>query len=284
MRLGVMTKVFDRPTIEEVAGAIRAAGLEAVQLNLESAGLEEFPEELEESDCARIRAAFAAHDVAVSAVSGTFNAIHPDPGYRAECIRRVGMLASRCAALGTGVITLCTGTRDAEYMWAFHPDNAQPEAWEELVETMRALVTQAEENSVTLAFEPEVVNVVDTAEKAERLIEEIGSHRLAVVMDPANYFHPHTLDQMPEVLTDAFAQVGEFIALAHAKDVCPPEPGGHECIRPAAGTGLLDYPTYLRLLRECGYDGGLIMHSLEEHEVPSSRDYVRRHLEAVGWG
>lgn len=283
MRLGVMSTVLARPTIEEVAAAVLEAGLEAVQLNLELASLEALPAELDEAVCARIRAAFEAHHLEISAVSGTFNAIHPDRAYREECIRRVGVLASRCALLGTEVITLCTGTRNRESMWRYHPDNAAPEAWAELVETMRRLIDYAEENSVTMAFEPEVVNVVDTAEKAERLIDEVGSNRLAVVMDPANYFQPHTLDQMQEVLADVFARVGEFIVLAHAKDVRGPEPGGRECIRPAAGNGVLDYPFYLRLLRDSGYDGALIMHSLEEHEVPRSRDYLRRHLAAIGW-
>lgn len=283
MRLGVMSKVLGRPSIEEVAAAVREAGLEAVQLNLEVAGLEELPAALDEAVCARIHAAFAAHHVEISAVSGTFNAIHPDRAYREECIRRVGILASRCATLGTEVITLCTGTRDTESMWRYHPENATPESWQEMVETMRRLIDYAEEHSVTLAFEPEVANVVDTAEKAERLIDEVGSNRLAVVMDPANYFHPHTLDRMPEVLADVFARLGEFTVLAHAKDVDGPEPGGCECIRPAAGTGLLDYPLYLRLLRDSGYDGALILHSLQEHDLPRSRDYVRQHLEAIGW-
>src|SRR5207249_7430916 len=61
-------------------------------------------------------------------------------------------------------------------------------SWNEMVETMRALVRHAEASGVDLAFEPEVVNVVDTAEKAERLIAEVGSPRLRLVMDPANYF------------------------------------------------------------------------------------------------
>jgi hypothetical protein len=36
----------------------------------------------------------------------------------------------------------------------------------------------------------------------------------------------------------------------------------------------------MRLLREAGYDGGLIMHSLTEAELPASRDYVRSYLTA----
>jgi sugar phosphate isomerase/epimerase len=280
MRLGVISGHLPRPTIEAVAQAVRAAGLSAVQLGLDSAGLEPLPAEIDDGTARRIGEAFVREGVEVSAVSGTFNAIHPDRVWRAECIRRVGLLAGRCDLLGTRVIALCTGTRHATNMWRFHPDNMRPEAWHEMVETMRALVRHAEANDVDLAFEPEVVNVVDTAEKAERLIAEVGSPRLRLVMDPANYFHPDMLPRMTEVLEEVFARVGRFIALAHAKDVRPPEPGGDECIRPAAGTGVLDYTTYIRLLRAAGYTGALIMHSLSEAELPASQAYVESYLSA----
>ncbi|MHB0875035.1 MAG: sugar phosphate isomerase/epimerase family protein [Anaerolineae bacterium] len=278
MLLGVMTKVFERPSVEEVARAIREAGLRAVQLNLESAGLEELPAALDEGLCARVGEAFDRQGIAISAVSGTFNAIHPDPAVREEGVGRVGLLASRCRLLGTEVITQCTGTRDPGWMWRAHADNALPEAWADCLATFRALVPHAEAHDVTLAFEPEVVNVVDTAEKAARLIETIGSPKLRVVMDPANYFHPWMLAQMREVLTDAFAHLGGYIALAHAKDVCPPEAGESECTRPAAGTGILDYALYASLLRENGFSGGLIMHSLREEQVFASKVYVEQFL------
>ncbi len=281
MRLGVMTKVYPRGSIEAVAAAIAADRLEAVQFNFESAGLDSLPEAPDPGLCRRVREAFAAQGIEISAVSGTFNAIHPDRDYRRECIRRVGAIAARCADVGTRVITLCTGTRDSDSMWRHHPDNDTPDAWDDMCATMSELAVLAEPHGVTLAFEPEVVNVVDTAAKAERLIREVGSPSLGVVMDPANYFHPHMLPHMGTVLEDAFARVGPHIALAHAKDVQPPEPGGDECVRPAAGTGLLDYPLYLRLLRASGYNGGLIMHSLDETEVAASRDFVRRHLAAA---
>jgi sugar phosphate isomerase/epimerase len=282
MRLGVMTSVLPRPTIEGVAAAVHAAGLTAVQLNLDSAGLEPLPASLDEPTARRIGAVFADHGIQVSAVSGTFNAIDPDRERRAECVRRVGRLAERCEALGTRVITLCTGTRNLASMWRHHPDNERPEAWAEMVETMRALVAPAEAHGVDLAFEPEVVNVVDTAEKAERLIAEVGSPRLRLVMDPANYFHPAMLPRMREVLEDVFAHVGRYISLAHAKDVRLPEPGRDECVRPAAGTGVLDYALYLNLLRAAGYDGGLIMHSLSETELPASQAYVESYLRGCG--
>jgi sugar phosphate isomerase/epimerase len=280
MRLGVMTSVLPRPTIEAVAEAVSNAGLRAVQLNLDSAGLDALPAELERDTARRIGDAFRHQGVEVSALSGTFNALHPDREWRRECIQRAGLLAERCDLLGTRVITLCTGTRHPTNMWRHHPDNARPDAWAEMVETMRALARHGEATGVDLAFEPEVVNVVDSAEKAERLIEEVGSPRLRLVMDPANYFHPDMLPRMSEVLEAGFARVGRFITLAHAKDVRLPDPGGEECIRPAAGTGVMDYALFMRLLRESGYDGGLIMHSLSEAELPASQRYVESYLQA----
>src|SRR5216684_568861 len=124
MRLGVISGHLPRPTIEAVAHAVRAAGLSAVQLGLDSAGLEPLPAEIDDATARRIGEAFVREGVEVSAVSGTFNAIHPDRVWRAECIRRVGLLAERCDLLGTRVITLCTGTRHPTNMWRFHPDNA----------------------------------------------------------------------------------------------------------------------------------------------------------------
>jgi sugar phosphate isomerase/epimerase len=273
-----MTRHIERESVKEVAATVSAAGLTAVQLNLESAGLEPLPETLDAAVCRRISAAFAEQDIEVSAVSGTFNAIHPDLTYRQECVRRVGVLAARCRDLGTDVITLCTGTRNPHHMWRRHPDNALPDAWSDCVQTMRALATYGEEHGVTMAFEPETVNVVDTAEKAARLIAEVGSPRLQVVLDPANLFHPDTLPQMRSVLEEAFALLGNKIALAHAKDVRVSETVPSECVRPAAGQGVLDYATYARLLRASGYDGALIMHSLDEAEVPVSKAYVEGYL------
>jgi sugar phosphate isomerase/epimerase len=110
----------------------------------------------------------------------------------------------------------------------------------------------------------------------------VGSPRLRLVMDPANYFHPAMLPRMREVLEDVFAHVGRYISLAHAKDVRLPEPGRDECVRPAAGTGVLDYALYLNLLRAAGYDGGLIMHSLSETELPASQAYVESYLRGCG--
>jgi sugar phosphate isomerase/epimerase len=134
-----------------------------------------------------------------------------------------------------------------------------------------------EASGVTLAFEPEVSNVIDSAVKARRLLDELGSPRLKVVIDPANLFHAGELPRMSEILDEAFALLGRDIVLAHAKDLSHDGEAGHE----AAGTGLLDYPRYLKLLKQMGFAGSLIIHGLREDQVAASVAFLRN---AIGAG
>src|ERR1017187_4363159 len=84
---------------------------------------------------------------------------------------------------------VCTGTRDQTSMWRRHPDNDLPESWRDMVACMREATDIARQAKVVLAFEPEMSNVVDSARKARRLLDEMGSPHLKVTIDPANLFH-----------------------------------------------------------------------------------------------
>lgn len=264
MWLGIFTKTFPRPSLEETLDAVRAHGLGCVQFNMTCAGLPPMPEEIPPELAERIRGEMDKRNLTMTAVSGTFNMIHPDAEKRRDGLRRLGVLASACGRLGTPVITLCTGTRDPLDMWRHHPDNDTPEAWQVLLASVERALEVAEEYGVTLAFEPEVNNVVDSAEKGRRLLDEMRSVRLKVVMDAANLFREGALPRSDEVLDKAFELLGKHIAIAHAKDVN----NTGELV--AAGSGELDYDRYLKHLRGVGYESPLILHGLEELEVEGS--------------
>jgi sugar phosphate isomerase/epimerase len=278
MLLGIFAKTFVRPTVEGVIDAVRAHVLSCVQFNMACAGLPSMPERIDAAVCNRIRRAAAVRGVTLAAVSGTFNMIDPDPEKRRAGLKRLRVLVGACKQLGAPVVTLCTGTRDPEDMWRRHPDNDGEAAWHDLLDSMRIAVGAAEEAGVTLAFEPEVANVVDTARKGRRLLDEIGSPRLKVVMDGANLFHAGDLARMRDVLDEAFTLLGPDIALAHAKDLTHDGEAGHA----AAGTGRLDYDHYLALLRSAGYAGPLILHGLNEEQVAASVAFLRGKLATVG--
>lgn len=276
LSLGIMTRHVERASLAEVAAAIAGYGLTAVQLTLESAGLEPIPAVLDRPTAQRIGATLRDAGLTVAAVSGTFNVLDPDLARRRDYLDRFARLCDALPWLGASVVTTCTGTRDPHSMWAPHPANGEPAAWDELVEQTGKMVGMAARAGVTMAFEPETANVASSPAKAQRLLETINSPHLGITLDPANFFRPADLPRMREVLTDGLRRLGPTIALAHAKDVLPPGPGEDHCRYAAAGQGRLDYPLYLRLLRETGYRGALIMHSLDEADIPAAVAHLHR--------
>lgn len=277
MQVGIFTRVFRRATLAETLDAVRAAGVGAAQLDLACAGLPELPERIAPEVAAGIGAAFRERGIAVAAVSGTYNIIHPDAERRRAGLRGLWALAGACAALGARVITLSTGTRDAQNMWRAHPENSTPAAWADALAALREIAAVGAEHGVTMAFEPEVSNVVDSAQKARRMLDEVGSPYLKVVMDGANLFHAGELPAMAAILDEAFRLLGGDIALAHAKDLDHDGDAGNL----PAGHGLLDYGRYLGLLRDAGYTGAVVLHGLDESQAPGCVAFLREHLAAL---
>jgi sugar phosphate isomerase/epimerase len=278
MRLGIFAKTFARPSVEDTFDAVRAHGLAATQFNLSVTGLPSMPDSIPAELADRVRAAARARDLDIAAVSGTFNMAHPDRHERARGLRRLDVLAGACGALGTGVVTLCTGTRDRDDMWRRHADNTTTEAWRDMRDTIATAIAIAERHDIVLAIEPEVGNVVHGPAGARRLLDEIESARLRVVIDAANLFDAEDpsrrIANSEAVLTEAFDLLAGDIVLAHAKDITA------DGSFAAAGRGDVDWERYLTLLDASGYTGALVMHGLDEADVARSTTFLVEHLNA----
>lgn len=266
-----MTTEFPVQTIPEVSAALLSHGISVAQLQLGSVipdvtiqdslllGLDVTGPFLSEDLARTIKSAFAEHGVIIAAVDGTYNMIHPDRDRRFRNLDHLQHLIELAGLMGTDIVTLCTGTR-ADIMWRPDPSNQTPEAWNDLVEQLRPAARVAEAAGVTLAFEPEHSNVVDSAKRAAELIRTVGSPALKVLFDPANIFHHGDLQRMRDHLAEAFELTSDHIALVHAKDLDHDGAAGGR----AAGSGLLDYPYILGELSRRGYGGAIILHQLKE--------------------
>lgn len=277
LQIGLLLGTIGRPTLEARLDAVKALGLECVQLNMGCCGLPAMPDAVPRDLAARVRREAGARGIRIVSLEGTFNMSHPDAGHRSDGLARLRVMAGFCRQIGTTKIHLCTGTRDRGNMWRRHPDNDTEEAWKDLVGCMREAVDIAQQEELVLAFEPEVNNVVDSAKKARKLMDEIGSPSLKVAIDGANLFHAGELARMGEILDEAFALVGKDVALAHAKDLDRDGDAGHL----PAGKGKLDYERYLSLLLASGFKGPILLHGLTEAQVPGCAAFLREKLAVV---
>jgi sugar phosphate isomerase/epimerase len=274
MEIGIFGKVFNRPTLAETLDAVAAHNLHWIQFNMVSAGVDSMPDAIPPELVASIRSEMDARSMRMAALSGTFNMIHPDPQVRQDGLRRLRVLAEICQPLRVDLLTLCTGTRDPENMWRRHPDNDTPAAWHDLTHTMEQALRIADDFNLNLGVETEVSNVVDSAPKARRLIDQMQSPRLKIIIDCANIFHKGELARMHAMMDEAFDLLGDHIALAHAKDLKEDGDAGQE----AAGTGVLDFAYYARQLQKIGYQGAWVLHGLNENQVAASIAFLQKIL------
>jgi sugar phosphate isomerase/epimerase len=272
MQVGIFAKTFAAGGALPALEASRRAGYDVVQFNMALLGGHSMPEAITQAQCEEIAAASRQSGVAIAAVSGTYNMIHPDAGVRADGLARLGVLIRAAPLMGTRLVTLCTGTRHPTDQWGHHPDNAGIDAWHDLLVEMAKAVSLAEESGVDLGIEPELANVVSSAELARQLIDSLGSPRIKIVLDPANLFETASTDEARTIVAQAVDMLADRVVMAHAKD--RRADGGFA----AAGSGIIDFGHFVRSLRHTGFDGPLVTHGLTETEAPAVAAFLRRVL------
>ncbi|MDX3924330.1 MAG: sugar phosphate isomerase/epimerase family protein [Shinella sp.] len=269
MKLGIFAKTFPGTNAADVLAAVRASGFDAVQFNLACAGLPSMPDEaVPDEAIGAIAAASGKTGISLDALSGTYNMAHPDGSVRDKGLQQLRNVIMAASALSIPLVTLCTGSRNATDQWAFHPGNAEPSAWRDMATGMEKALALAEEHGVDLGIEPEQANVVTSAQDAVRLIREMGSRRLKIVLDPANLFESAGAEEARAIVAGAIDIAAPHIAIAHAKD-------RHADGRFAtAGRGIVDFRDFIARLKAVGFEGPLVTHGLSAEEAPDVRRFL----------
>ena len=272
MDIGIFAKTFPGQSPATVLAAARDAGFDGVQYNMACSGLDAMPAVIAPAEAAAVAQAATACHQQIFAVSATWNMIHLDPAVGRLGHQRLATIAASAAAMGTRLITLCTGTRDAADQWRHHPDNATPGAWADLLASFETAIAIADQHDILLGVEPELANVVNNAASARRLIDQIGSPRIRIVLDPANLFERASAAEQRDLIARAVDLLADRIAMAHAKDRAPD--GGFA----TAGKGVIDFKNFLQCLDTAGFAGPIVTHGLSAAEAPGVAAFLRELL------
>lgn len=276
MELGIFAKTFSDLGARPSLNAVRSAGFSTAQFNLACLGLPSMPEAIGADVTMQIAEASRSSGVGIAAISGTYNMAHPDPGVRRKGMARLTVMIESAHAMGTRLVTLCTGSRDPDDQWRYHPENSSSEAWSDFLHEMELAIAVAERQDVDLGVEPELANIVASAGDALHLIDLLKSSRIKIVLDPANLYECGPASERRNMIERAVDALADRIVMAHAKDRTD---GGAFT---AAGSGVIDFPHFVASLRRNGFDGPLVTHGLAATEAASVATFLRGVLTEQG--
>jgi len=255
MKLGVICDCFKLP-LEESIKLAGSMGFDGVQIYATTG--EFSPENLSEEKKATIRALLKENGLEISALCGDMGGfgfqIEKDNPERIEKTKRIVDLA---AQFGVSVITTHIGVI---------PDSPDHPRYSVMLDALCQCGEYAQQKNVTLAIET-------GPEKADTLLGFLKKTKggIGVNLDPANFVM--VTDQDP---VEAVQKLAPYLVHTHAKDgvmlkKTDPEiiydcfaRGGIEALNVAdyfletpLGEGKVNFPAYLKALKEIGYDGYL---------------------------
>ncbi len=256
MKLLGRTQPLSRYPIETCLETIRRLGFDGAEICLENEDLR--PETLDEATAGRVRATVERLGMSPWSVSYHQNYLYDDA--KLELTLKAIALTP---AFGTDVFVF-SGTRKRT------GDQAE---WSRAVQRTARMAEVAERHGVTLALETEPNFVVGTTAELHRLIEDVGSDRLAANLDLG---HAFLCDPDP---LEAIRSLAGRIAHGHVENM---PAGEHRHLPPQSPEGAMDLGAYLATLREVGFTGGLALDLYkEDYEqiAPESIAFLRQLLD-----
>ncbi|MBN2328559.1 MAG: sugar phosphate isomerase/epimerase [Candidatus Omnitrophica bacterium] len=255
LTIGMATTEFRSFTNEQLAKELAAVGIQTIQLFLTQTDSNYWKyngrndlSNLTKGKCQEIAGLYQREGISIHSIGVYTNLIHPDPFERKANLSYFEAMMKIGAHMNVKTfITEAGHFYDAEKPAPAIEYHFQEDVWRTMLATAKELDAIAEQYNATVLFEPFYRHFFSTAKRTRVFIDEIGSPRLRVLLDPANLLELNDLGEM-------FNQLQPYIDCLHAKDRKL-----HVDHGVPAGQGDLDYSEFVKLAAKHTPDAPLIM-------------------------
>lgn len=271
MQLGIRLHDTKKLPFEERIADVHELGFACGHLAL-SKVIDEFPTDdgaLTPGLAMYIKKVFAQNDVDIAVLGCYLNLANPNPEKLAKITKRYLAHLRFASLLGCGVVGTETGAPNETYTAV--PECHGEEALQTFIQNLRPVVQYAEKTGVILAIEPVWKHIVYNPARAKRVLEEIASPNLQVILDPVNLLDISNYAQQKEIVEEAIDVLGEDIAMVHIKDF---KVENGKLVSVGAGLGEMDYTAIMKFIRE----KKPFMHVTLENTTPEDNIQCKNHI------
>lgn len=219
MHLGVRAHDFENLPLETLADEVAAHGFCCVQFAPPKSipGLDPDAGRVSPGLANHVRKTFAARGIHIAVLGCYINLADPDQARLRHQLERFKRYLRLARDFGCSMVGTETGSLNGDF--SFHPDNHGERAFQTVLANVRELVRAAEKSGSVVAIEGLERYVVSSNSRLRRLLDEVDSNNLQVIFDPVNLLSPDNLKHQDEIIGEAFALIGDRIAVLHSKDV-----------------------------------------------------------------
>ncbi len=274
MNIGIRLHDTAPGNLRERLGFARAQGFSCAHIALSKAvegfSMDKAPELLTDSLAEEFRGALADTGMTCVVLGCYLNLADPNPERRRktqEIYRAHLRFAARTGATMVGTETFANPeSRFTE------PAPRSEEAFQLFMDSLRTVARYAEEEGAILAVEPVYYHIISTPERARRMLEEIRSDHVKIILDAVNIISPEMAERTDEVVEDAIRRLGDQVLMLHMKDFVPE---GDKMKSMACGLGMMKYEKLLAFARRRNLPMTL------EDTVPENAEQARLYLEGI---
>ena len=275
MNIGIRLHDTAPGTLKERLAFARAQGFScahvALSKVLDDFAMEDAPAKLTEEYALRVREIFEKSGMECAVLGCYLNLADPDPERRAKTQEIYKAHLRFAAKIGAGVVGTETYANPESVFT--EPAPQSEEAFRLLLDSLKPVIRCAEETGAILAVEPVWYHIISTPERAARMLEELPSDNLQIILDAVNLISPADDGRAEDIIRRAISLLGERVRILHMKDyVITPEGKMDAC---ACGLGSMRYEQLLSFAGERNIPMTL------ENTVPENAEEARLYLERV---
>ncbi|MGX7173169.1 sugar phosphate isomerase/epimerase family protein [Enterococcus ratti] len=213
---------------------------------------------------------FQKNEIELSILGYCVNIFSENIQMRKQALDTFKHQISLCTAYQAKMITTETGSLTTGYT----PKNFTEEAYQIAQNSVMQIVEEAEKFGITVAIEGGINHPLSSYQLAKRLIHEVASSNLKLILDCANFINLKKHGEQEMLVHHALEELGPHLAAVHLKDYIVKNKAIH--IVPV-GQGCLDFRPLLHFLKVNRPFLYATLEAIPEKDVPQ----VMNHLESL---
>ncbi len=274
MQLGIRLHDTKKLCFEERIADVQDLGFKCGHLALAKV-IDEFPvtdEALTPGLAMYIKNVFAKNNVDIAVLGCYLNLANPNKEQLAKTVHRYMAHIRFASWLGCGVVGTETGCPNETYSHV--PECHNEESLELFIQNLRPIVKYAEQMGVVFAIEPVWKHIVCNPKRARRVLDEINSPNLQIILDPVNLLDISNYQDQVAIVDEAIALLGPDVAMVHLKDFVI-EDGKMKSV--GAGLGQMDYTSVIKFMKE----RKPFIHATLENTTPENNIQVKEYIQKL---